>query len=100
AASGALRREGQMLVRIGVAFHDAALSLASIRLTPSRLDRWLFGAVELDDLVAARQIPGGGLLWLHGSTGRRIVNDRIVAAIERQRLRERAQQRLASEVSR
>lgn len=86
-------------MRVTVTFCDPALTLASIRVEPSRLARLFFRTVELHDLVVARPCPEGGLLWLYDSTGRRVLDHRVIVAIERTRAREFAHQRLAIERS-
>lgn len=79
---------------ITVTFCDRALTLAAIHCEPSWLERLLLGAKTLNDLVIGRPAPGGSLLWIHESTGRRVRSRRIVDAIEL--ARRRCEQRLAT----
>lgn len=70
---------------ITVTFIDKAMALAHVWSAPSWIDRMLFGARLIDGLACATAAPSGGRLWLWDSTGRRIADRRIVAAIERAR---------------
>lgn len=91
---------GEVAVKIAVTFIDAALTLAAVHIEPSLLERILFGATVLDDMVVGRPAPGGGRTWLHDSTGRRVQSNRIVNAIERARFSEIATQLLSTEARR
>lgn len=86
---------GACAVKISVTFCDIALTLAALHVEPSWLERILFGRVELDDLVTAVPSIAGGRLWIFDSTGRRVRNARIVAAIESARQRAEREQRVA-----
>lgn len=82
-------------MRARVSFCDAALTLAAVHVRPAWWDRLLFGASELDSMAASVADPGGARRWLWDSTGRRIANSSIVAALERERRRVEAEQRIA-----
>lgn len=83
-------------MKIRVSFCDAALTLAAVHVRPAWWDRVLFGASELDSMAVAVADPGGARRWLWDTRGRRITNRHIVAALERERRRLEAEQRLAT----
>lgn len=70
-------------MRIRVAFCDAKLTLASVRVIPSWF-AWLLGDREFDDCA----VYSSGI-WHWDSTSRRVRSSRIVDAIERARKEQR-----------
>jgi len=76
-----------------VTFIDPALTIAVVLVEPSWIDRVLFGARAIEDMACAATALSGGRLWIWDSTGKRIANRRIVAAIERARNSAEAEQR-------
>lgn len=89
-------------MKITVAFRDSALRRATIRVELGWLDRLLYRAVSnkrprvraWNDIVVRIGDAAGELRWTSEGTGTRVENRKIVDAIERERTRVTAWQRL------
>jgi len=79
---------------VRVSFMDARLTLASVHVRNGLLARLLGAPAVSHEIAAAVPSVDGGRLWIYDQTARRIRCPHCIDAIERERTRVSAEQRL------